>query len=239
MENKYFYFIIGIITIISSNITIIVYSYVIKNNFKIKKIQGNSENYKFLDALCKHFSHIEGFLLIGIYLSITWYFNFLPLSYYNFEEGIDLNLVFVYLLFQDFLQYLCHRFEHLLSKINPYLYKISHKHHHKYTNPSFFDSYSGSAFDTIVMIIIPLYITSLTIPLKGWEYILSGNIYSCWLTLIHSEFSHPWDNIFQFIGFGTPEDHHVHHKGYKYNYGHLFMYWDILFKTYKNPKTFF
>ena len=50
MENKYFYFIIGIITIISSNITIIVYSYVIKNNFKIKKIQGNSENYKFLDS---------------------------------------------------------------------------------------------------------------------------------------------------------------------------------------------
>ena len=79
MENKYFYFIIGILTIISSNITIIIYSYFIKNNFKIKRIQGNSENYKFLDSLYKHFSHIEGFLLLGIYLSINWYFNFLPL----------------------------------------------------------------------------------------------------------------------------------------------------------------
>ena len=30
-------------------------------------------------------------------------------------------------------------------------------------------------------------------------------------------------------------DHHVHHKLFKYNFGHLFMYWDILFQTYKSP----
>ena len=29
-------------------------------------------------------------------------------------------------------------------------------------------------------------------------------------------------------GFGTAADHHVHHKMFKYNYGHLFMYWDML-----------
>ena len=36
---------------------------------------------------------------------------------------------------------------------------------------------------------------------------------------------------------GTSADHHVHHKLYKYNYGHLFVYWDVLFGTYKAPQT--
>lgn len=36
---------------------------------------------------------------------------------------------------------------------------------------------------------------------------------------------------------GTPADHHVHHKLFKYNYGHIFMWWDRLFGTYRNPNT--
>jgi sterol desaturase/sphingolipid hydroxylase (fatty acid hydroxylase superfamily) len=34
---------------------------------------------------------------------------------------------------------------------------------------------------------------------------------------------------------GTAADHHVHHKLFNYNYGHLFMYCDWLFGTYKDP----
>ena len=67
-----------------------------------------------------------------------------------------------------------------------------------------------------------------------------GSLYANWLTFLHSEYSHPWDKIlFKYIGFGTAADHHVHHKLFVYNYGHLFMYWDIFFGTYKNPSTIF
>ena len=239
MSQKYLYFLLGLFSIITSNISIVIYSYLFKNRYKIKKIQNNEKNYTFLESFYKHFSHPEGFLLIGIYLYFTWEFNMLPISYYNFSNNIDLSLISKYLLLQDFLQYSFHRFEHYFSHISPYIYKISHKFHHKYTNPCFFEAYSGSIIDTFFMILIPLYITSLIIPLKCLDYIICGNIYSCWLTLIHSEFYHPWDIIFQKIGFGTPADHHVHHKTYKHNYGHLFMYWDIIFNTYKNPELVF
>ena len=33
---------------------------------------------------------------------------------------------------------------------------------------------------------------------------------------------------FRAVGFGTAADHHVHHKLFVFNYGHLFMYWDRL-----------
>lgn len=55
------------------------------------------------------------------------------------------------------------------------------------------------------------------------------------LTLIHSEYHLPWDPWFQIFGLGTPADHHVHHKLFDYNYGHLFMWWDIALGTYRNP----
>jgi lathosterol oxidase len=64
-----------------------------------------------------------------------------------------------------------------------------------------------------------------------------GSLYANWLTLIHSEYSHPWDSTFRFLGFGTAADHHVHHKMFVFNYGHLFMYWDRIFGTYKNPSV--
>ena len=65
-----------------------------------------------------------------------------------------------------------------------------------------------------------------------------GSSYACWLTLIHSEYVFPWDDIFRKLGFGTPADHHVHHKFFKYNYGHLFMWFDRLGGTYRDPREF-
>ena len=36
---------------------------------------------------------------------------------------------------------------------------------------------------------------------------------------------------------GTAADHHVHHKTFVYNYGHIFMWWDRLIGTYKAPES--
>lgn len=117
------------------------------------------------------------------------------------------------------------------------VYKASHKPHHRFTNPRLFDAFNGSVADTALMIIAPLVATARCVDANVWEYMAFGSLYANWLTLIHSEYAHPWDAAFRAVGFGTAADHHVHHKTFKANYGHLFMYWDRLAGTYRDPST--
>ena len=87
------------------------------------------------------------------------------------------------------------------------------------------------------MILVPLFATAQLVHCNVWSYMAFGSSYASWLTLIHSEFTHPWDPLFRKIGFGTAGDHHVHHKLFVKNFGHLFMYWDRLAGTYVSPTT--
>lgn len=198
------------------------------NNPKIQQIK----EYDTEQAIYTHILQPEGFLLLGIYLYITWYCNMLPLEYYQYNGYIQWERVFSQLLCQDFIQYIMHRMEHSIQ----ILYKYTHYRHHVHIKPTLFHSFDGSIGDTVVMIIIPLYTTTVLIPTNVWSYMVFGTLYANWLTLIHSEFEHVWDPYFKTIGFGTPKDHHVHHKTFKYNYGHLFMYWDYFFNTYTSFK---
>ena len=101
---------------------------------------------------------------------------------------------------------------------------MSHKPHHRFTNPRLFDAFNGSATDTFLMILVPLFLTSRLVHCNVWSYMAFGSLYANWLTLIHAEYSHPWDPLFRKLGLGTAADHHVHHKLFKFNYGHTFMY---------------
>jgi sterol desaturase/sphingolipid hydroxylase (fatty acid hydroxylase superfamily) len=111
------------------------------------------------------------------------------------------------------------------------LYQNFHIQHHRYKVPKLFDAFSGSLGDTIIMILIPLWITSRIVHTNLWSYIAFGAIYSSWLLIIHCEYDFPWDGPCRKFGFGTPREHRAHHKYLKYNYGHLFMFWDYLFGT--------
>ena len=203
------------------------------NSIQVK----GARKYDFMEGLITHISQPEGFILLGSYLAGTWMYNLMPISYYNFEGTIQYDKVILCLFIQDILQYISHRLEHDLS---PTIYKMCHKSHHKFINPRLFDAFNGSTTDTIVMILIPLYITANIVhDCNVWTYMAFGSTYANWLTLIHSEYYFPWDNtLFYYLGFGTPADHHVHHAFFKYNFGHLFMYMDMLFGTYKNPNEF-
>lgn len=89
------------------------------------------------------------------------------------------------------------------------------------------------------MILLPLYATANIVrDCNVWTYMVFGSMYANWLVLIHSEYVFPWDGIFRKLGLGTPGDHHVHHKVFKYNYGHLFMWFDRMFGTYRDPQCF-
>jgi sterol desaturase/sphingolipid hydroxylase (fatty acid hydroxylase superfamily) len=190
--------------------------------------------YVFNKELIKHLTKPEGLIMLGGYLSFMWMYGFMPTSYYSFKGGINWLHVMLQLVIQDFIQYFIHLFEHRFQSRIPLL---CHKLHHRFIYPKLFDAYDGSISDTFLMIIIPLFITSRVIPSNTWSYIVFGCIYANWLALIHSEYEHPWDNFFKLIGFGTPSDHHVHHKLLIYNYGHLFMYWDELFGTYRDSNS--
>lgn len=195
-----------------------------------------AREYQIWEGLATHLSQPEGFGMLVSYLSLTWMFNLMPQSYYSFEGGINYTQVFLCLAIQDCLQYTMHLLEHIVS---PYFYQLSHKPHHRFINPRMFDAFNGSLLDTVCMITVPLFITAQCMrSCNVWTYMAFGSVFACWLTLIHSEYVFCWDRLFRLIGLGTPADHHVHHKLFKFNYGHLFMWWDQLFGTYRDPQQF-
>jgi len=192
--------------------------------------------YAFEEGLLSHLAQPEGFGLLGGYLIFTWMLRLLPASYYGFEGGIDYGRAFLCLVVQDTIQFIMHRLEHSVS---PAFYQKSHKPHHKFTNPRLFDAFNGSVADTVIMILIPLYMTANLVHVNVWTYMAFGSVYANWLTLIHSEYTFPWDDsLFHPLGFGTPADHHVHHAFFKFNYGHLFMWPDMICGTYRHPAMF-
>ena len=188
--------------------------------------------YELIEGIVTHLSQPEGFIMLGGYLIGTWMFRLMPSSYYSFKGGINWFHVLLQLLLQDFIQFLMHILEH---KVSANFYKMSHKPHHRFTNPRLFDAFNGSPTDTLVMIVIPLFITARLVNANVWSYMAFGSLYANWLVLIHSEYIHIWDTLFKWIGFGTPGDHHVHHKMFIYNFAHIFMYWDRFCGTYRNP----
>eukprot|EP00041_Stephanoeca_diplocostata_P012388 m.207680 g.207680 ORF g.207680 m.207680 type:complete len:320 (-) comp18936_c0_seq1:1742-2701(-) len=228
---------LGLLAVVVGQTGMILYHWLHRQHFfgKLTPIQiSGAPGYVFVDGLAIHLAQPEGFVALGGYLVGTWMLNLLPKSYYSFDGGVNWPQVAFQLLIQDGVQFLMHRFEHAAS---PAIYKASHKPHHRFTNPKLFDAFNGSLADTFLMILVPLYVTANLVHCNVWTYMAFGSLYANWLTLIHSEYTHPWEWMFRMVGFGTAADHHVHHKLFKFNYGHLFMYWDMICGSYKDPAT--
>jgi alternative squalene epoxidase len=247
-ESWYFYdgqnpkplgLVLGILAVAVGQFFVLCYFYLHKYQYlgQTNCIQTKgAPQYTWSEGVMTHLAQPEGFVLLGLYLSVTWMFNLMPASYYSFDGTIQWKETFLCLVLQDAIQFGMHRLEH---KVSPWFYQASHKPHHKFTNPRLFDAFNGSVIDTVCMILIPLYCTAMIVRTANvWSYMAFGSIYANWLTMIHAEYSFPWDPWFRTLGCGTPGDHHVHHKFFKYNYGHLFLWWDQLCGTYKAPCDF-
>lgn len=163
-----------------------------------KSVDDNSDA-SLAQQVLKHITNPEGFVLLVSYLTITWMFEMLPQSYYQWDIPFSGLRVVGQLLIADFLQYVMHIMEHCVSSA---FYRWSHKPHHHITSPQLTDSFDGSLVDTLVMILIPLLITAQLIHASVWEYMAFGSLYSSMLCLIHTEFTNPWDPIFRKIGLG-------------------------------------
>jgi len=226
---------LGLSSVIVSQFCIILYFYIYKISGYAEKnrIQNKITHYSFSKEALNHLTQLEGICLLGGYLSITWIYEIMPASYYNDKEGINWIHVILQCLLVDSLQTILHFLEHKGFYITKHIYIKSHKPHHRFFNPILFNAFDGSITDTLIMIIVPLFITAQLIHCNLWSYIIFGNIYSSMLTLIHSEYEHPFDFLFRMFGIGTARDHNIHHRLQKYNYGHMFMYWDYIFGTFK------
>jgi alternative squalene epoxidase len=212
------------------------YGYLSLGQEPISVQRKGSPEYTFLEGLQTHVSQPEGFGLLAGYLAVTWMLNLMPASYYSFEGGIQWKELAMCLVIQDGIQYVMHRLEHDVSAA---FYQKSHKPHHRFFNPRLFDAFNGSLADTMCMIIVPLFMTAnLVRTANVWTYMAFGSSYACWLTMIHSEYVFPWDPLFRLVGFGTPADHHVHHAFFRYNFGHLFMWFDQIAGSYRDPKEY-
>jgi hypothetical protein len=121
--------------------------------------------YDFMEGVQVHLSQPEGFVLLATYLSVTWMCHWMPAEYYSFEGGIQWGRLALCLISQDGIQYLMHLCEH---NVSAKFYQLSHKPHHKFTNPRLFDAFNGSVLDTILMILIPLYSTALLVHCNVW-----------------------------------------------------------------------
>jgi lathosterol oxidase len=198
-------------------------------------IQYKAPVYDFVDEVRGHVSRFESFFQVFCYLAGTWMLRLLPASYYDMGPDCNWLHVFLQLLVVDWWTYVCHVLEHRVV----WIYQNSHKPHHRWTNPKLFDAYSGSAADTLLLILVPLFLTHWCCPfVTCYSFVAFGTLYSADFFLIHSEYSHPWDGLFRTLGFGTAADHNVHHSQFRYNFGHFFTYYDRLFGTYREPASF-
>jgi hypothetical protein len=205
---------LGILAVAIGQVWVWVFFYLFKFGYLGRQpvsIQAKGARpYDFQEGLITHISQPEGFVALVGYLAVTWMMHLMPNSYYSFEGSIQWKDLFICLCLQDGIQYVMHILEH---KVSPAFYIKSHKPHHRFTNPRLFDAFNGSLADTFCMIIMPLFITAnIMRNCNVWTYMAFGSTYASWLTLIHSEYVFPWDATFRRLGFGTPADHHVHHK---------------------------
>jgi len=225
---------LGILAVAVGQVFVLIYHWLRRNSFlgSLKPVQSKARPpYDFLQGMVSHLSQPEGFGLIGGYLVGTWMLGWMPASYYSFAGGIRWHYVIAQLLLQDCMQMIMHLGEH---KVSSWVYKHSHKSHHRNTNPRLFDAFDGSMADTTLMILVPFIVVARVVPANVWDYMAFGSLYANWLCLIHSEFVHPWEWAFKKLGLGTAGDHHVHHRLFVFNYGHLFTYWDRMIGTYRD-----
>jgi len=225
---------LGLLAVAVGQVFVLVYHFLRFNGYlgAMKPVQAKArERYNFVHGMASHLAQPEGFGLIGGYLIGTWMLGWMPSSYYSFAGGIHWRYVIAQLLLQDFIQAVMHYGEH---KVSAWVYKNSHKSHHRNTNPRLFDAFDGSMADTTLMIIVPFIVVARLVPANVWDYMTFGSLYANWLCLIHSEWVHPWEGVFKMLGLGTASDHHVHHRLFVFNYGHLFMYWDRMLGTYRD-----
>jgi alternative squalene epoxidase len=212
--------------------------YALRCQLNVDLLQYNPVSRRpFLEEFATHLTQPESIIMVFLYLTSVWMFEIQPASYYDAEAPVNWWNILVYFLVTDFFIYLNHAVSHYIKP----LYRVTHKPHHVYINPTMWNAFSGSIPDTTMLILIPLFITMKLVPhvgvqMSNWDFAVFGALYANHFMLLHIEYRNPWDYLLSILSIGVSEDHNVHHVSFIYNYGHFFMIYDKLFGTYRCPE---
>ena len=219
----------GIGGVIVGQIVVLMYYAVLRCLICPSTIGDPAPHVPFMDELREHVTKPESFLMTFGYLTTVWTLDMLPETYYDLDAPMSVFDVGVQFLIVDFFTYIMHRLEHAWT----WYFRHSHRSHHQWVRPRLLNAFNGSVADTFSLIVVPLFLTSQVYHVSTWSFMVFGSLYAAMFTLIHSEYHHPWDPLFAYLGLGTAADHHVHHALFKFNFGHFTMYFDRLFGTYR------
>lgn len=132
----------------------------------------------------------------------------------------------------SFFNYVWHRSTHTF----PLLWRVFHQAHHSPQRLDIPGSVVFHPLDITMYVVIATFTSTLILGLNPLAAALTG-----YIAAFYSMFQHWNVRTPQWLGYliQRPEAHGVHHRRglHGYNYGDLPI-WDILFGTFRNPKTF-
>jgi lathosterol oxidase len=167
----------------------------------------------------------NAFLLLPIQLLVVHGYSRV---YYDFaEQGwayLPLSLAGV-ILFAETCIYWIHRALH--TRV---LYRLLHRHHHHYREPTPLVSFSFHPVDSFAQS-LPYHIFAFLLPLNQWIYLGLIGFAAIWTQLIHNRVCWVPPTLVNNTGCHT-----AHHWYYRYNYGNYFTLWDRLGGTYFDPE---
>jgi sterol desaturase/sphingolipid hydroxylase (fatty acid hydroxylase superfamily) len=154
-----------------------------------------------LGDVYEHLKEPGSFLMMIAYLSFVWMLSLLPASYYDAGPLVWWHVAAQFVVV-DIFTTIAHLVEHNWVA----LYIRSHKMHHRFTNPKLYVAFNGSPLDTMTLILIPLFLTHHVCNFVNNNGLAAfGTLYAAQFTMIHCEYRHPWDTLFEMLGIGTAE----------------------------------
>lgn len=169
---------------------------------------------------------------------------------YLFDFSSPFNLInyllffltsFLFEIIFDFFHYWTHKIIHNM----PWLYKLTHKVHHKHIYPKSITAFHQDPIDLLITNSFPQIITLYILQLFGISFSLFSFLLIITFKVFVEVFGHSGmkfrgSSFIQLIWlpklFGIElktEDHDLHHNNPKYNFSKRFKLWDIIFGTYK------
>ncbi|WP_293894179.1 sterol desaturase family protein [Flavobacterium sp.] len=166
---------------------------------------------------------------ISFYLLIYWYQKGYTQIYFKigtFGYAYFFLSILMMVLIHDAYFYWSHKLMHQL----PFLFRF-HKIHHFSHNPNPWSAFSFHPVEAIISLgIMPIIL--FTLPVHPYALIVFSTV-----VVVYNVYIHLGYNIkFLFMGSAlrnTAQNHDLHHRVSKYNYGLYFSFWDRIMKTYK------
>jgi lathosterol oxidase len=164
----------------------------------------------------------------SVFLMIYWYQKGFTKIYFEirtFGYWYFLFSIVVMVILHDAYFYWSHKLMHSWS----FLFRFHKIHHHSH-NPNPWSAFSFHPVEAIISLgIMPIIL--FTIPVHPIALIVFSSFVTLYNVYIH--LGYKVNFIFGGSIQNSAENHHLHHKVSRYNYGLYFSFWDKIMKTYK------